>query len=205
MKHTLSLLLIAFFTLSIVNAQEREKPVDMNKIINHGRVDLNQKYKAQINSKILKKSLITLNKDTLRQDMFEGKVTLINFFGLGCYGCNLEIPYIVKLKKHYKNKNVQVIGFTDIESFDLTAHNASKKIGPNAPVDKMPQIPAFNYPVYKITRDQMIKYFCINGYPYTFIIDKQGIVKFQDSGFYKEKEAQEMEYQKFINEIEKLL
>lgn len=204
MRFFLSLLIITF-TLSTLSAQEREAPIDINKIAYKGYEKLNQKYISLIGSKILKEQLITLNGDTIKQDMFKGKVTVLNFFGIPCRGCVLEIPYLVKLKKYLKNKNVQIIGLTDISSFDLVTYNASKKIGPNAPQDIMPQLPAFNYPVYNITRDQMIKYFYINGYPYTFIIDKNGIVRFTDVGFPKEKEGKEMKYNKFINEIEKLL
>ncbi|MCY1636124.1 peroxiredoxin family protein [Marinifilum sp. D737] len=205
----LNLLLLAFLMMTCyLEAQERENPIDINKIHLGGKITtkkLHEKYDSLLGKEILKGEIISMNGTSLKSDLFKGKVSVLNFFTIPCKGCLLEIPYMVKLRKLFPENEVQIFGITDLLPEKIINHNASKKLSPDAPRDLYPNLPAFNYTVLSFTSQQIIDNFHIWGNPYTFIIDKEGIVRYMDGGFPLQKKNQEIEFQKYIDEIEKLL
>lgn len=58
-----------------------------------------------------KNTLITIDKDTLKQAYFKDKIVLMNFWFIGCYPCIREIPELNKIAAEFKDKIVFYCGF----------------------------------------------------------------------------------------------
>ncbi len=50
------------------------------------------------------------NRVSLDSDSFKEKVIIVNIFGTWCGSCNEEIPHLVRFKKKYENRGLEIIG-----------------------------------------------------------------------------------------------
>lgn len=95
---------------------------------------------------------------------FRGKVVILDFWATWCPPCRTEIPGYIALQKKYGSEGLAVIGVSvDTE-------------GP-APVKKFMVDMGMNYPVVMADDDIQSAYGPLQGYPTTFIIDREGQIR----------------------------
>ncbi len=133
------------------------------------------------------------NKDLL------GKVTLINFWYIGCLPCMSEAPYLSALKDSISDKNFQLISFAKNNKDDLETFLTGKSDNKDQTVAILRS--AFSLKInYEVipgcqfgTVTKPAKNDCeyinrtigITTFPTTLIIDKKGIVRYIKTGFVK--------------------
>lgn len=107
---------------------------------------------------------------TVRLSDFEGKVVLLNFWGIWCKSCRQEIPHLVALDREWREKGLVVLG---------------ADYG-DAPAD----LPAFvkelemSYPV--LLDEGLADEYEVLVYPTTVVIDRNGRVRRRVEGYRKE-------------------
>jgi thiol-disulfide isomerase/thioredoxin len=95
---------------------------------------------------------------------FKGKVVVLDFWATWCPPCKTEIPGYVKLQKKYADDGLVIVGVSvDTE-------------GP-APVKKFMKDYGINYPIVMGDDDIVAAFAPIEGYPTTFIIDRDGKIR----------------------------
>ncbi|MEJ0102303.1 MAG: TlpA disulfide reductase family protein [Bacteroidota bacterium] len=119
----------------------------------------------------------------------KGKVVVLNFWFIECQPCIAELPALNKLVKEYNNKDVLFFGIT---------------------YQSLKSLNADFFPKYKFDFDivqdagNITEQFAA-GYPTTYIIDKNGIVKAVWNGGFTGKEAEMDIYLKAKPVIDELL
>ena len=157
-----------------------------------------------------------------RLENFKGKVTLLNFWFIGCTPCMHEIPYLNSIYNQYSGQDFQLISVANNVKEDLIAFNDSARNEWMSNVRKVMKTETINYEIIpacskrkkrkqvKNTRtvglecDNITKDYFVHSYPTTYIIDKMGIVRYASSGFaledgYAEKQA--AEYKEIITRL----
>ena len=104
-------------------------------------------------------------------DRLKGKVIMLNFFATWCPGCNLELPELEKeiWNKYRDNPDfvLLVIGREHTDK-DLIAFAGSKNLD-------LPFVPDPGREIYRLYASRYI--------PRNIVIDKEGNIVFQNSGF----------------------
>lgn len=103
---------------------------------------------------------------------YRGKIVVVNFFGVWCPWCVKEMPGFVSIYNDYKSKGVEllVVDVGDSESTladYLKTNNFSIK------------------PVIDANQEVSRKY-QVNGFPTSYIIDKNGVIKKVNIGYMDE-------------------
>ena len=96
-----------------------------------------------------------------------GKVVVLNFWFINCSPCVKEIPELNRLKKDFKDKNVEFIALGLDEAYKIAAF---KKKTP------------FKYNIVSDAR-WLTNKFDVKSYPTNIIIDKEGNISFYKYGF----------------------
>ncbi len=97
-------------------------------------------------------------------DQFKGKVVVLDFWATWCAPCKTEIPGYVALQKKYGADGLVVVG-------------VSMDTGGTADVRQFIKDFGINYTVV-IGDDTIVSAFApIDGYPTTFIIDRDGLIR----------------------------
>ncbi|MFZ4578410.1 MAG: redoxin domain-containing protein [Myxococcota bacterium] len=114
------------------------------------------------------------NGNVIDSAQFKGKVTLINFFASWCGPCKKEFPELVALQKVNKAKGFQVISIGVDREFSRSLEFAK----------------GFD-PTFSIVADEeseLMGLFDVYSMPATFIVDRQGVIRFKDTGFKPEEQ-----------------
>ena len=117
-----------------------------------------------------------VNGKAFRLDQLEGKVVLLNFWGIWCKSCRQEIPHLVSLDERLRERGLVVLG---------------ADYG-DAPED----LPAFieelgmSYPV--LLDDGLADDYEVLVYPTSIVIDRAGRVRYRVEGF-REKSFRDLE------------
>jgi peroxiredoxin len=106
---------------------------------------------------------------TVTSDQFKGKVVVLDFWATWCPPCRTEIPGFVALQKKYGDDGLVVVGV----SMDTDG---------TAPVKKFIKDVGINYTVVMGDDDIVSAFAPIDGYPTTFIIDRDGLVRSKKLG-----------------------
>jgi thiol-disulfide isomerase/thioredoxin len=144
------------------------------------------------------------NKISLEDEQFKDKAVVVNICGSWCGGCRAEIPYLVEAKNKYQDKGLQVVG--------IAFERGSKEEQFEA-VRKMSRDFKVNYPMLvggfadkKNVADVIDGLELFLGYPTTLYIDKGGLVRHIQSGFYTNTEAHKIwQLKKMEDHIKMLL
>lgn len=118
------------------------------------------------------------NGQTIDTAQFQGKVTLINFFASWCGPCKKEFPELVNLYKEHKAKGFQVISIGVDREADRSLEFAK---GFEAP-----------WGIIADQESELMGRFNVYSMPATFIIDRQGVIRYYDTGFKPEEQLQKL-------------
>ncbi len=110
-----------------------------------------------------------------------GKVVLLDFWASWCAPCREELPFLDLLNNRYGNKNFEVVA-VNIDNNPEKAYGFLKTLSVKL------------NPVWD-EKKQVVSAYDVGTMPTTFIIDKEGWIRFVHSGF---KAEQFVEYKKQI-------
>jgi peroxiredoxin len=133
--------------------------------------------------------LTTVAGKTVSMKDLRGKIVVLNFWFIECYPCIAELPALNRLVKEYKKKGVLFFGIT---------YQSLKSLK----TDFLPNY-KFDFEIVHDASDITEQFSA--GYPTTYIIDKNGIVKSVWSGGFTGKEAESGAYLKAKPVIDELL
>jgi thiol-disulfide isomerase/thioredoxin len=101
---------------------------------------------------------------------FRGKVIVLDLWATWCPPCRMEIPGFVRLQNKYRDQGVEVIGIA-LDPVDARGGGGAAAVGPF-----MQQF-NINYTIWMVSKwDALGKYQLGQGYPTTYIIDRDGNV-----------------------------
>jgi peroxiredoxin len=139
---------------------------------------------GEVSGKLADFTLPDLTGQQVSLRSFEGKkIVVLNIWATWCGPCRYEIPDFNAAYEVYKNRGVEFLGV----SVDPSAAEVVPPFLNEIPI---------TYPVLLGTPDLLYRY-NIRGLPTTYIIDKDGTVKFRQSGM--------MDRQALEDELNKLL
>ena len=110
--------------------------------------------------------LLGLNTKDINFNEFKGKVVFLNFWATWCPPCVAELPYIQSFYKDYKDK----VAFVFVSQENWSTVNAFFKAN------------NYDLPVYHYKNTSLKGLPEVNSIPRTFIIDKEGNIRVDESG-----------------------
>lgn len=120
----------------------------------------------------------------------EGKVVLLEFFGLNCPACKMLTPNLINLQNKHKEK-LQVMSI-EVQKHDVAPINAYKK------EHGINYITLSNYDVGSVVRYVADKSEWNGAIPFTVAIDSKGEVQFAQAGVMSEEQLE-----KYVEEYSK--
>ncbi|HXF27047.1 MAG TPA: redoxin family protein [Bryobacteraceae bacterium] len=115
-------------------------------------------------------ALVDLSGRRWTQDDLKGKITLINMWATWCGPCTAELPYVQKIQNALKDrKDIQVITLNVDDNPGLIEPFLKQRS-----VTSLTVIPA---------RDFVERTLQINGFPRTWIVDRDGVARREQLGF----------------------
>jgi thiol-disulfide isomerase/thioredoxin len=112
----------------------------------------------------------TLTGDVFDSTSLAGSIVVVNFWFMGCVPCRAEMPALNKLVDEYKGQRVLFLGFTPDKAATLKPAFFLKN--------------RFAFTIIPDARN-IAESFYFLGYPTTYIIDPQGIIREAWSGGYE--------------------
>ena len=108
----------------------------------------------------------------------KGKITLVNFFASWCGPCKKEFPYLVKYLAESKSKGFQILALGQDGQPDRS-YEFAKKYGAT-------------FPVAHDADSTLMGLFRVYSMPTTFLVDRQGVVRYMDTGFKPAEQAEKL-------------
>lgn len=145
-----------------------------------------EKSLPQVNLKNMKNKTQSLDKLT------EGHITLINFWATYCVPCRKEMKHLNRLNETYSDSNVQVLGISIDDS---------RTVGR---VKSMVKSQRLEYTILLDTEQKLYKNFNTTAMPFSILVDSQGKILWEHTGYLPGDEAQmEMEIKKALASVKK--
>ena len=114
-------------------------------------------------------SFTSLSGEEVSLDSLQGKVVLLDFWGTWCPPCVASVPELRNLYRRYSKEQFVLIGissdFDEAKWRDFTGKNRML------------------WPQYRDTDRRILEAFSIRAFPTYIIIDHEGILRFQSTGF----------------------
>ena len=115
-------------------------------------------------------SALSLAGDTVSLAGLRGKVVLLNVWATWCHPCRDEIPELQALHERYAARGLELIGVSvDTESADDAIRAFMRDF-------------RMTYPVWRDPGERVSAQFHIVGVPATFLIDRQGVLRWRKTG-----------------------
>ena len=151
---------------------------------------------------------LPLSGDSITSSDLKGKVTLIQFLYLGCMPCMYEVPYYNDLYKSLDKNKFDLVAICPETFITLKKFNDNDSTSPAYVLHKAFKIEKIAYKVIAECKDQNYPFgrpqcstisekFYLSGYPYSFLVDKSGIIRKIYGGFAMD----ENEAKKLIDEL----
>nr|WP_319397630.1 TlpA disulfide reductase family protein [uncultured Carboxylicivirga sp.] len=212
------ILLFVFAIPAIIHSQEMKplKPITNTNII--PKPDYTVYNQLELNKPMPEVSGITLDDILIDSLYFQGKVTVLNFSFVGCTPCMQEVKYLNQISEKYKNQEVNVLSVYSINregllSFLQAKEGIYKELRQYIPFDTicytlMPECTGEKED-YRYNAgpkcNRISKYYGVQGYPQTIIIDKNRIVRYFKYGFAKNETDAESLKKEWIDWIDECL
>ena len=121
------------------------------------------------------------------------KVVVLDLWATWCPPCRAEIPYLIALQDKFKGKDVLIVGVAlDQEKTSVTSFIKQQKVNYTVALDP--------------GADKLGNIFKVGGIPATYVIDRNGVIRYTHSGFPTgNKEAQKSEAAALEREVNTLL
>lgn len=115
-------------------------------------------------------SSLSLAGDTVSLAGLRGKVVLLNIWATWCHPCRDEIPELQALHERYAARGLEVVGVSvDAESADDAIRSFMNDF-------------RMTYPVWRDPGERVSAQFHIVGVPATFLIDREGVLRWRKTG-----------------------
>lgn len=113
---------------------------------------------------------VSLAGDTVSLAAQRGKVVLLNVWATWCHPCRDEIPELQALHERYAPRGLELVGISvDTESADQAIRAFMQDF-------------RMTYPVWRDPGERVSAQFHIVGVPATFLIDREGILRWRKTG-----------------------
>ena len=115
-------------------------------------------------------SALSLRGDTVSLGALRGKVVLLNIWATWCHPCRDEIPELQALHERYAARGLELVGVSvDAESADNAIRAFMRDF-------------RMTYPVWRDPAERVSAQFHIVGVPATFLIDREGVLRWRKTG-----------------------
>ena len=117
-------------------------------------------------------SFTTEEREKISNDSLRGKVVLLDFWGTWCPPCRESIPSVRALQKKFSGKNVQIVGISSDDDEDVwrTFIKAQQ----------------MTWSEYIDLQGTVLQAFKVDSFPTYIVLDKDGVIRFRQSGFGQE-------------------
>lgn len=113
---------------------------------------------------------MSLNGDSVTLAGQRGKVVLLNVWATWCHPCRAEIPELRALHDRYQSRGLELIGVSvDTDGTDDAIRSFMSEF-------------SMTFPVWRDPDERISTKFLTVGVPSTFLIDKQGILRWRKTG-----------------------
>ena len=113
---------------------------------------------------------VSLGGDTVSLAGQRGKVVLMNVWATWCHPCRDEIPELQAIHEKYQSRGLELIGVSvDTEGADETIRAFMRDF-------------RMTYPVWRDPGERVSAQFQIVGVPATFLIDREGVLRWHKTG-----------------------
>ncbi len=123
-------------------------------------------------------SLLSLTGETTTLNDYKGQVVLINLWATWCPPCKAEMPTLNAYYQANKDKGFVVLAVNDQE--DATTVNNFIKTS------------RFTFPVLLDTQHQVLDTYNVRALPTTFIIDRDGVIRYVHMGEISRQQLEEI-------------
>jgi peroxiredoxin len=120
----------------------------------------------------------------IRLKDLRGKVVMINFWATWCAPCRKELPLLNNLYNKYKSKGFVLLGVNIDDKSDL-----AKKMISELKID---------FPVLFDSKQSTSETYDLQAMPSTFILDKNGVIRFSHYGY---KSGYEVKYERDVKSL----
>ncbi len=126
----------------------------------------------------------TLDGKKIDSAYFNGHLTLISFFYIGCPPCMKEIPVLNKLKDHFKSTSFQILAIAPHTPSVLTQFNKTPS-GTREPIsyDILPECSEDSLPGTAPRCHTISRLFGVSAYPTAVLINRNGEILMTIEGF----------------------
>lgn len=114
-------------------------------------------------------AFLAVTGDSVRLSDYRGQIVLLNFWGSWCPPCLVEIPHLIEVQKVITELGGTIIG----PAVDSGGVEDVRRFADQAGI---------NYPVWMSDYPTAVGRFGAAGYPYTVLIDRDGIIRRQYLG-----------------------
>lgn len=115
-------------------------------------------------------TLMNMDEDAVRLSDYRGKVVMLNFWATWCPPCVREMPSMERLYREFHDRGFVVLALNQMEDDDqVFAFTGQLEIEPT-------------FPILYDSKSKVANAWGVNGLPTTFVIDKQGRIRYRAIG-----------------------
>lgn len=123
--------------------------------------------------------LPTLDGDTVQLDSLRGNVVLLNFWASWCEPCTREMPRFQQWYEQHQSDGLVILGVNTLYQDQRAA------------VDEFLRMQPVTYPILIDEQGETSRQWLVRNLPYSYVIDRDGVVRFLKLGEVTEQELNE--------------